>query len=108
MYSQIKQDLSHHQQSSVYYIEVPADGKPPKQSKEWKEVRAAELVHNHLLKHSEEHYRLAQTTPFGKSDRGWHLGFTGTGQVAHKILNSTYDYDIEELQEEAKQFIREL
>ena len=108
MYSRIKRDLSQNQRSSVYYIEVPADGKPPKQSKQWKEVRAAESVHHHLLKHSEEHYRLAQPTPFGKTDRGWHLGFTGTGHVAHDILNGTYDYKLEELHEEARQFIQEL
>ena len=102
VYSRIKRDLSHNQRSSVYYIEVPADGKPPKESKQWKEVRTAESVHHHLLRHSEEHYHLAQTTPFGKTDRGWHLGFTGTGHVAHEILNGTYDYKIEELHEEAK------
>ena len=59
-YSRIKRDLAHNQWSSVYYIEVPADGKPPKQSALWKEVRASAKVHNQILKHSEEHYRLAQ------------------------------------------------
>ena len=108
MYSRIKRDLSHNQRSSVYYIEVPADGKPPKQSAVWKEVRASDEVHAQILKHSEEHYRLAQSTPFGNSPRGRHLGFTGTGHVAHDILQGKYDYNLDELHEEAKQFIREL
>ena len=107
-YSRIKRDLSQNQRSSVYYIEVPADGKPPKQSNAWKEVRASEEVHAQILKHSEEHYRLAQSTPFGKSQRGRHLGFTGTGHVAHDILQGKYDYNLDELHEEAKQFISEL
>ena len=104
VYQNIARDLSNKKRSSVYFIEVPADNKPPKQSSAWKEIREADSIHSHLLRHSEEHYRLAQNTPFGKTDRGFHLGFTGTGQVAHDILKGTHDYNIEK----AKQIIREL
>ena len=69
LHKRVKRDLKDDYRSNVYFVEVPNDNLPPRQSKQWSQVREAEAMYREILKYSETHYSMAQQTPFGSGAR---------------------------------------
>ena len=108
IYRRIAREMKAMTRSAVYFIDIPADGRPPRESLEWKEIRDADEVHSKLLEQSEEHYRLAQNTPFGNTERARNLDFIGTGSTAEQIMEGNYNFRLHELNDASKAFLRNL
>jgi hypothetical protein len=65
------------------------DSYPPT-SNEWVALDDKQLIEDHLIARNNTHYRQANSTPFGTTERGTTLGFHGTSSDAAAILDGNY------------------
>ena len=61
-----------------------------------------------LLQRNLTHYSQANNTPFGHTIHGANLGYHGTNAASISILNGTYNYHLDELSPETRQYIHAL
>lgn len=101
LHKNVKRDLKDDYRSNVYFVKVPTDKLPPRQSKEWGQVREVNAMYNEILNYSESYYSMAQKTPFGSGPRAAHAGGTGVGPTAQAILQGKYNHKISDLHMEA-------
>ena len=66
-----------------------------------------EEIEEVLVPHTERRFKQHRETPFGKADR-YHLGIDCTSVNAQKILDGTFDDDLESLSIEAIAWLKEL
>jgi hypothetical protein len=83
-----------------------AEDNYPATSEEWVTIENRPLVEAHLIARNNTHYRQANNTPFGHTERSIHLGFDGTGPTAANILDGNYAHDLGNLQPETVAYIK--
>jgi hypothetical protein len=121
IFQKINYVLGRGQQGSLQRLKVPSQSLDPTTqlphpgvdsypltSATWETVQSPQLVEAHLIARNNTHYRQANPTPFGNTDRGRRLGFHGTNDVADSILNGTYTDNLNELNREEKAYVNAL
>jgi hypothetical protein len=87
MFNKLCSYLRPSQQSSLSHVMIPADGLPPKESKEWKGISDPDEVKTCILDRKKAHFGQAEG-PFTTDELG-EIPFSGTGPLADSILAGT-------------------
>ena len=74
----------------------------------WNTIFEAERMCQMLIERNKKHFAQANDTLFADTDRGQHLGRTGTGMTADSIINGTCACKLEELEAEVREWLKEL
>ena len=67
-----------------------------------------EEIEEVLLPHTEQRFRQHQETPFGSGTRQRNLGIDSTSADAKALMAGTYDRELEQLTEEAREWLLQL
>ncbi len=67
IYKKLRSYLRPREHNRISHIQVPSDGLPPKQSKQWSDIHEPAEIEEKLLDRNEEHFRQA-TGPFTKGN----------------------------------------
>ena len=111
-YRQLRQILSGPQSGGLDRIEVPnayavrRDGEAVPRIP----LVVKEEIEEVLVPHTSKRFRQPQTdgTPFSSGERGRRLGRNCDSEDANRLLDGTYDYQLEELTEEARTWMKHL
>ena len=74
----------------------------------WNTIFEAERMCQTLIKRNKKHFAQANDTLFADTDRGQHLGRTGTGMIANSAVDGTCACKLEELETEVREWLKEL
>jgi hypothetical protein len=86
MYKKLCSYLKPREHNCISHIQVPSDGLPPKQSKQWSNIHEPVEIEEKLLERNEAHFGQA-TGPFTKGELN-SIPFDGSGQLADDILQA--------------------
>ena len=80
----------------------------PKHADNWIQITTPTHIVAHLIQCNITHYSQANPTPFRHTVHGAHIGYHGTNNASKTILQGTYNYSLDQLLPETRQYIKEL
>ncbi len=95
MYKKLRSYLKHHEHSRLSHIQVPGDGLPPKQSKQWIDIHEPVEIEDKLLERNEGHFGQAEGA-FTEGELG-SIPFDGSGRLADDIIRGRQAPPVDEV-----------
>ncbi len=95
MYRKLRSYLKPSEHNRLSHIQVPGDGLPPKQSKQWIDIHEPVEIENKLLERNEAHFGQAEGA-FTHGALG-SIPFDGSGRLADNIISGRQSVQIDEV-----------